>query len=88
MLRTRIGIAVFVIIFGILVAIATAPHKDYSLLKPIMENGITPVLKGMIYAGAGYVEIFMILFMQHHLQARFSFYHLSRRCSYRHYWSR
>jgi spore germination protein KB len=56
-----------------LVAVATTPHKDYSLLKPIMENGFTPVLKGMIYAGAENVEIFLILFMQHYLPARFSF---------------
>jgi spore germination protein KB len=71
--KTAVIIFPFVIIFGIVVMIATTPHKDYSLLKPIMENGFTPVLKGMIYAGAGYVEIFMIVFMQHHLQARFSF---------------
>jgi spore germination protein KB len=71
--KTAVIILPFVIIFGILVMIATTPHKDYSLLKPMMENGFTPVLKGMIYAGAGYVEIFMIVFMQHHLQARFSF---------------
>jgi spore germination protein KB len=63
----------FTVVFGILVMIATMPYKDYSLLKPIMENGFTPVLKGMIYAGAGYVEIFLILLVQHHLQARFSF---------------
>ncbi|EZP76822.1 spore germination protein [Parageobacillus genomosp. 1] len=71
--KTAVILLPFVTIFGILVAIATTPHKDYSLLKPIMENGFTPVFKGMIYAGAGYVEIFLILFMQHHLQARFSF---------------
>jgi spore germination protein KB len=71
--KTAVILLPFVTIFGILVAIATAPHKDYSLLKPIMENGFTPVFKGMIYTGAGYVEIFLILFMQHHLQARFSF---------------
>lgn len=71
--KTAVIIFPFVIIFGILVMIATAPHKDYSLLKPIMENGFTPVLQGMIYVGAGCVEIFIILFMQHHFQARFSF---------------
>jgi spore germination protein KB len=63
----------FNLILGILVMIATTPYKDYSLLKPIMENGFAPVFKGMVYAGAGYVEIFFILFMQHHLQSRFSF---------------
>jgi spore germination protein KB len=71
--KTAVIIFPFVVISGILVMIATGPHKDYSLLKPIMENGFTPVFKGMIYVGAGYVEIFLILFMQHHLQARFSF---------------
>ncbi|BDG47112.1 MULTISPECIES: endospore germination permease [Parageobacillus] len=71
--KTAVILLPLVSIFGILVAIATIPHKDYSLLKPIMANGFAPVFKGMIYAGAGYVEIFLILFMQHHLQARFSF---------------
>ncbi|NUK31399.1 endospore germination permease [Parageobacillus sp. VR-IP] len=71
--KTAFILLPFVVIFGMLVAITTTPHKDYSLLKPIMENGFTPVLKGMIYAGAGNVEIFLILFMQHYLPARFSF---------------
>ncbi|WP_027410423.1 endospore germination permease [Anoxybacteroides tepidamans] len=63
----------FVVIFGIFVMITTTPHKDYSLLKPIMENGWDPVLRGMVYTGAGYVEILMILFLQHRLQPRFPF---------------
>ncbi|MBB3908039.1 endospore germination permease [Anoxybacteroides rupiense] len=63
----------FVVIFGVLVMLSTVPHKDYSLLKPIMENGWDPVLKGMIYTGAGYAEIIMILFMQHRLQPKFPF---------------
>jgi spore germination protein KB len=71
--KTSVIIFPFVVVFGIIVMIATTQHKDYSLLKPIMENGFTPVLKGMIYAASVYVEIFIILFMQHHLQARFSF---------------
>ncbi|WP_278342565.1 endospore germination permease [Parageobacillus thermoglucosidasius] len=71
--KTAVILLPFAFLFGILVAIATAPHKDYSLLKPIMANGFAPVFKGMIYAGAGCMEIFLILFLQHHLQARFSF---------------
>ncbi|HZG59951.1 MAG TPA: endospore germination permease [Anoxybacillus sp.] len=71
--KTAVIIFPFVIIFGFTVMFATMPHKDYSLLKPIMENGFTPVLKGMIYTGAGYTEIFTILFVQHYLQARLSF---------------
>lgn len=42
--------------------IANFPHKDYSLLKPIMEHGMDPVIKGMIYPAAGFVELIFILF--------------------------
>lgn len=56
--------------------ISTMPHKDYSLLKPMLEHGWAPVWKGMVYAGAGYAEIILILFMQHKIQPKFSFIQL------------
>ncbi|MEK4683920.1 endospore germination permease [Bacillus sp. FSL W7-1294] len=38
-----------VFMLGFFVMIANFPHKDYSLLKPILEHGMDPVIKGMIY---------------------------------------
>lgn len=59
-----------VFLLGFFVMIANFPHKDYSLLKPIMEHGIDPVIKGMIYPAAGFIELIFILFLQHHIKSK------------------
>lgn len=59
-----------VFLLGFFVMIANFPHKDYSLLKPIMEHGMDPVIKGMIYPAAGFVELIFILFLQHHIGSK------------------
>jgi spore germination protein KB len=67
----------FVILLGIFVALATTPFKDYSLLKPVLENGWSPVFKSMIYAGAGYAEALLILWVQHQVDSKISFWKLT-----------
>ncbi|MBB6282431.1 GerAB/ArcD/ProY family transporter [Geobacillus subterraneus] len=62
----------FVIVFGFFVMLSTTPHKDYSLLKPVLEHGVAPVLRGMTYAGAGYAEVIVLLFLSHRLPRPFS----------------
>lgn len=57
-----------VIVLGIFVATANIPVKDYQLLKPYLEHGLTPVFQGMIYIGGGFTEFIFILTMQHHLK--------------------
>jgi spore germination protein KB len=64
-----------VIILGIFVAGANVPHKDYSLLKPIMEYGTQPVLKGMLYAGGGFAELAFLLVMQHRIRTQVKWWH-------------
>ncbi|MBG9521491.1 spore gernimation protein, partial [Bacillus thuringiensis] len=59
-----------VFMLGFFVMIANFPHKDYSLLKPILEHGMDPVIKGMIYPAAGFVELIFILFLQHHIRSK------------------
>jgi len=59
-----------VVIFGDFVLTANLPKKDYTLLFPMLENGIGPVLKGGIYLGGGLVELVTILLLQHHLKTR------------------
>ncbi|WP_429841434.1 endospore germination permease [Brevibacillus sp. FIR094] len=66
----------FVVLLGFFVMSTNFPNKDYSLLLPMMENGIAPVLRGMMYAGTGFVELILLLFMQHHLQSRVPYYQL------------
>ncbi|MFJ7468648.1 endospore germination permease [Peribacillus frigoritolerans] len=61
---TNTFILTAVIVFGVFVAIANIQFKDFSLLKPIMENGWSPVFSGMIYPLSGLIELIVILFMQ------------------------
>ncbi|CAN7512449.1 endospore germination permease [Peribacillus frigoritolerans] len=62
-----------VIVFGIFVAIANTQFKDFSLLKPIMENGWSPVVSGMIYPLSGLIELIVLLFMQQKVQSQLKF---------------
>ncbi|MFS0668435.1 endospore germination permease [Peribacillus frigoritolerans] len=62
-----------VIVFGIFVAIANIQFKDFSLLKPIMENGWSPVVSGMIYPLSGLIELIVILFMQQKVHGQLKF---------------
>ncbi|MEC2078370.1 endospore germination permease [Metabacillus fastidiosus] len=55
----------FVVIFGFFVAITNLQVKDYSLLLPMLENGYYPIIKGMVYPGAGMGELLILLFLQH-----------------------
>ncbi|WP_152393413.1 GerAB/ArcD/ProY family transporter [Paenibacillus guangzhouensis] len=63
----------FVVILGFFVMLSNTPHKDYTLLKPILEHGMQPAWYGAMYAGAGFVEVIMLLFLQHHIKTRLSY---------------
>ncbi len=62
----------FVILFGIFVAMTNIPRKDYTLLKPILEHGIHPILDGMIYASTGFLELFLVVLLHHRVSSSFS----------------
>jgi spore germination protein (amino acid permease) len=64
-----------VIILGFFVAIVNIQVKDYELLLPIFEHGFQPVLKGMVYPASGFVELLLLLFLQHHFKDRIRWYH-------------
>lgn len=53
--------------------ISNTTHKDYSLLRPMLEHGMQPVWNGTVYVGAGFVEVIMLFFMQHHIKSRLSY---------------
>jgi spore germination protein KB len=59
----------FVLIFGYLVMTANFQFKNYSLLFPVFEHGVKPVLNGTFYAWGGLVEIILIVWLKHHLNA-------------------
>ncbi|MDQ0088878.1 spore germination protein (amino acid permease) [Paenibacillus anaericanus] len=63
----------FVILLGYFVMFSNTPHKDYSLLKPILEHGMQPVWDGSLFVGAGLVEVIMLVFLQHHIRSRLSY---------------
>lgn len=60
----------FVIIFGDFVMSANLPQKKYSLLTPVFENGIGPVIHGSLYIGGGLVELIIILLFQHQIKSK------------------
>lgn len=57
-----------VILLGFYVAIVNVEYKDYSLLFPLLEQGWSPVLKGVVYACSGLFELFFIFFLHPYLQ--------------------
>ncbi|WP_256758039.1 endospore germination permease [Cohnella sp. WQ 127256] len=59
-----------VMILGIFASVSNAPEKNFSLLKPIVEHGWNPVYEGMIYAGGGFIELVVLIAMQHHLNTK------------------
>jgi spore germination protein (amino acid permease) len=60
----------FVVVFGDFVMSSNLPEKDYSLLLPIMEHGVGPVLKGAIYLGGGLVELIIVVMLQHQMKSK------------------
>lgn len=67
----------FVILFGDFVMSANLPRKDYKLLTPVLENGVSPVLYGCMYVGGGLVELLIILLLQHQLSRKMRFWPLA-----------
>ncbi|MGR5973538.1 GerAB/ArcD/ProY family transporter [Bacillus cereus] len=59
---------VFVVALGFFVMSLNFPHKDYSQLFPILENGLTPVIKGTVYSLGSLLEVILIFFIQHKLK--------------------
>ncbi|MFC7687160.1 endospore germination permease [Ureibacillus sp. GCM10028918] len=70
-------VLLFVVLFGFYVAIANIQFKDYSLIQPFFEYGFSPVLKGIIYPASGFIEIFLLLFIQHHFKSKLKWTHLA-----------
>ncbi|TMV45521.1 spore gernimation protein [Paenibacillus mesophilus] len=59
-----------VVCLGYFVSIANHTEKDYNLLRPILENGWSPVIDGSVYAGGAFVELFLLLLLQHRLKKK------------------
>ncbi|TDF97603.1 GerAB/ArcD/ProY family transporter [Paenibacillus piri] len=66
-----------IVILGYFVMSANIINKDYSRLLPVMEYGLSPLLQGMYYVGAGYGELILLLLMQEHIVTRIKWWHLA-----------
>lgn len=73
---TNAFVLFIIIIFGYYVALVNMQVKNYQLLLPFFEHGLTPVLKGMIYPSSGLIELIFIVFLQHHLKKPLKWRHL------------
>lgn len=61
---------------GIFVSLFNTPMKDYSLLRPVLERGFDPVWDGMIFTGAGFIELIVIMLLQHRLEKKVKIWQL------------
>lgn len=67
----------FVVVFGFFVAFANLQVKEYSYLFPFFENGLTPVIIGAVYPASGFIELTLLLFLQHRFKQKLKWYHLA-----------
>ncbi|GAB0171609.1 endospore germination permease [Lysinibacillus sp. CTST325] len=78
-LQTIVMLNVFVlfgvVVFGFFVAFTNIQVKEYELLRPFFEHGFQPVMKGMIYPASGFIELIILLFLQHQFKEQVRWYH-------------
>lgn len=65
-----------IVLFGFFVMLANMPSKEYAWLLPVLSHGWRPVCDGCLYAGAGFAEIAVVLFLQSHVKQRIPFWSL------------
>jgi len=54
-------------ILGYFVMTANFTYKDYSKMFPVFTQGLDPILHAMVYAGGGFIEVFILIFIRHHI---------------------
>lgn len=70
----------FVVILGDLVMTANFQFKEYTILFPLLENGISPLWKGIPYAAGGLLELSLLMLFQHRLKKKPGFKSLMLIC--------
>lgn len=68
---------VWVVILGFLIAFTNIQVKNHELLRPFFEHGVEPVLASMIFPASGFIELLLILFIQHKVKDRIRWYHFA-----------
>jgi spore germination protein (amino acid permease) len=71
------GVLLPIVVFlGIFVSVANTAHKNYKLLFPLMEHGWVPPVHGMLYAGGAFIELIVIVTMQHRIRSHVKPWHM------------
>ncbi|PKG27961.1 spore gernimation protein [Cytobacillus horneckiae] len=65
-----------VVLLGFFIMFSNMHYKDYSLLLPVFENGITPVMAGAVILGGGLVEFFYFAIIQQHIRTEVKLFRL------------
>ncbi|MEA0566040.1 endospore germination permease [Lysinibacillus irui] len=80
-LQTIVILNVFVlfgvVVLGFFVAFTNIQVKDYELLRPFFEHGLQPVFRGMIFPASGFIELLILLFLQHQYKEQIRWYHFA-----------
>ncbi|KRE64686.1 endospore germination permease [Paenibacillus sp. Soil750] len=63
-------------LLGFYISFANIPNKDYSSIFPVLENGWSPILKGLIYVGGGLSELVIIIFLNQQASKKSLFYYI------------
>ena len=64
-----------VLILGFFIAFVNITVKDYSLLFPMLEDGMEPVWKATVFPASGYTELLFLLLIQQHFKDKMKWYH-------------
>ncbi|MFC0212466.1 endospore germination permease [Paenibacillus chartarius] len=70
----------FVVILGDLVMTANFQFKEYTMLFPLLENGTSPLWKGVPYAAGGLLELSLLTLLQHKMTKKAGFKSLMLIC--------
>ncbi|MDQ0272849.1 GerAB/ArcD/ProY family transporter [Cytobacillus purgationiresistens] len=62
-----------VVALGFLIMFANMQYKDYTMLLPIFEKGISPMLDGVVILSGGLAEIFFFVVIQQHVRTPIKF---------------
>ena len=62
-----------VVILGFFIMGVNITEKDIHNLFPLLLNGYGPLVKGIIFASSGLLELYMVLLVQHHIREPIKF---------------
>ncbi|KPV43099.1 GerAB/ArcD/ProY family transporter [Alicyclobacillus ferrooxydans] len=63
-----------IVALGIFVALGNLPNKNYLYLRPVLEHGLPPVMHGVLFTGAAFSEVILVLFLQPFVRSKIRWY--------------